>query len=91
MALETGKYISTDLSEYIKLWVSNPELKEIAKQNDLSYELARLISSSDRKLTEENMPLMKDILQRAIDNRNGKEAILKKTHNKAVKLLSKSA
>lgn len=87
MALEAGQFISSELSYYVKKWVSNPELTEIARKNNLSPELARLISSSNRKLTDGNMQLMKDILQRAINNRNKKIEPLETMHVEALELV----
>lgn len=91
MAIETGKYISLDLSEYVKRWVSNTELKEIAKDNDLSYELARLISSRDRKITQENHPLFIDILKRAIHNRKKILPKLESTNRIVLKIIKELA
>jgi hypothetical protein len=88
MALEKGKYISKELSEYIAVWVNLAEIKKLAKEHDLSDELARKMCLGERKLTDKNINLMIDILKTAIYNRNHKLPGLEKTNRKAKKFLS---
>ena len=87
MALITGEYISNALIQYIEQWTTNSELKDIARDHDLSDELARKLARGDRKVTDANKPLVKDIIAKAVDNRNRIFASLQKTHKTALTLI----
>lgn len=80
MAIESGKYISKELSDYIYQWVDQTEIKELADEHNISYETGRAISSRIRKVTDKNKDLIIDIVKRAIRNRNRKWPQLEKAH-----------
>lgn len=87
MAIETGTYISEELSEYIYQWVDISDVKEMSKKHNLSSELGRALIARDRKVTDNNIGLITEIFKKAISNRNKRMPILEKMHKNAIKEL----
>lgn len=87
MALETGKYISVDMSIYIEQWTSIEDQKSLSMKHDLSAELCRKLVRRERKMTDNNIGLVTDIIAKAIENRKDRLTKDKKHHRRALKLI----
>lgn len=85
MAIEAGNFISENLSLYIDRWTKTSEFTEIARKYDLSNELARKLVSRDRKVTEDNLPMLHDIIRLAMKNRSEVHRRLLRGHKEAQK------
>lgn len=87
MALEAGKYLSLDMCNFIEQWTDVEERKEISINNDCSYELCRIILKRERKLTDNNLSLITDIIAKAVENRKDRIKADAKTNKKALNLI----
>lgn len=87
MALETGNYISVDMSDFIELWTTMDEQKEIAIKHDCSIELGRKLVRRERKITDNNLGFVTDIIAKAVENRKNRITVDSKTNKKALNLI----
>ncbi|WP_299129396.1 hypothetical protein [uncultured Winogradskyella sp.] len=87
MALEAGNYISVDMSNFIELWTSTDEQKEIAIKHDCSVDLGRKLIRRERKITDNNLSFVTDIIAKAVENRKNRISSDSKTNKKALKII----
>ena len=87
MALEAGKKLSEGFSEYINIWTDINDFKQSANDHELSLQLLYKVLSGERPLTKSSIPLMYDLLRKAVSNRTKMLPKLNATHRKAKKLI----
>ncbi|WDF45284.1 hypothetical protein PQ459_10285 [Chryseobacterium sp. KACC 21268] len=76
MAIQSGKFIDKDLSDYLREFTSNDDQIDLSTDTVSNYTI-REVMMRRRKVTEENRPVFLKFIRRAIDNADSR--IIKST------------
>ena len=67
MAIQTGKFIEKELSDYLREYTSNDDQIDLSTDTVSNYTI-REVMMRRRKVTEENKPVILKFIQRAVEN-----------------------
>lgn len=87
MNLQTGSYISEELSDYIRKFTSEKERIKITGEHDGSYHTLTHVIRMSRKVSEEMRPILERVVEKAISNGKNYNAL----HEKILKKYDKQA
>lgn len=76
MAIQTGKFIDKELSDYLREYTSKDDMLDLATDTVSVYTL-RQVMMRNRTVTEENRPVFLLLIERAVENADKK--IIKST------------